>query len=58
MASMEACQVSVKGFETRVMEGQTYATEEMVLEVELEVGVLLDSAKDLNSGLESPNPYE
>ena len=48
----------MKGFETRVMGGQTYATEEMVLEVELEVGVLLDSAKDLNSGLESPNPYE
>jgi len=27
--------------------GQTYATEEVVLEVELEVRVLLDSAKDL-----------
>jgi hypothetical protein len=31
------------------MEGRTYATEEMVLEVELEVCVLLDSAKDLKS---------
>jgi hypothetical protein len=39
----------VKGFETGVMEGRTYATEEMVLEVELEVCVLLDSAKDLKS---------
>jgi hypothetical protein len=31
--------------------GQKYATEEMVLEVELEVGVLLDGAKDLKSAV-------
>jgi hypothetical protein len=30
-------------------EGQTYATEEVVLEVELEVGVLLNGAEDLKS---------
>ena len=40
------------------MGGQTYATEEMVLEVELEVGVLLDSAKDLKSVLVSPSTFE
>jgi hypothetical protein len=48
----------VKGFDTLVTEGQTYATEEMVLEVELEVGVLLDSAKDLKSVLVSPSTFE
>ena len=41
----------MKGFDTLVTEGQTYATEEMVLEVELEVGVLLDGAKDLKSAV-------
>ena len=39
------------------MGGQTYATEEMVLEVELEVGVFLNSAKDLKSVLASPRTF-
>jgi hypothetical protein len=31
--------------------GQAYATKEMVLEVELEVGVILDSAEDLENAV-------